>query len=232
MRFDEDDSWRYPPSLRRVRQLPRNGRLALILVAVAIYTGFIFGMQLTSLGWYWGPIAISLFAGNFFHLIVILGFVWSPFAAFICSKIAVQRGLNPWRYALGGALYSSLSLYLWFTLIAAMQDRPFSISQIRYPLYILFILWVLGPITEFTIFSRIKLPYDENIYGWVYLSLWLLLLLLFAVSLSSLLNILEESGSDEHLTPRIPIPEWRPALPFLGLTISGLIMISRFFWPD
>lgn len=206
--------------------------LFLILAAVAIYDGLIFALQFTSVAWYWMALILSLSTTGLFSLIVVAGILWSPVGALICAGIARRTQLNAMKYALAGATYSSVSMYLWLALLSSMDDMPFKIANIRYPLYTLFLLWLLGPITMLAIFSKIHLADEASIYGWVYLSLWLTLLLLFAVSLGAFLSILSESSSDDLLTPKIPFPEWRLVLLFLGALASGLIVGSQLFWPD
>ena len=53
----------------------------------------------------------------------LVGPLWAPFGALICARIAGKRGLNVWRYAGAGALYSLLLFWPWVYLVLRMKDR-------------------------------------------------------------------------------------------------------------
>ena len=52
-----------------------------------------------------------------------VGPLWAPFGALICARIARKRGLNVWRYAGVGALYSILLFWPWVYLALRMNDK-------------------------------------------------------------------------------------------------------------
>ena len=46
-------------------------------------------------------------------MLALFGVVWTPIGAMTCALIARTKGLSPGRYAMIGALYSTLSFLPW-----------------------------------------------------------------------------------------------------------------------
>ena len=80
--------------------------------------GFTFGM---AVGLF--ILILPLFIFGTGLVISAVGPLWAPFGALICARMARRRGLNAWRYAAAGALYSILFFWPWVYLVARMDDR-------------------------------------------------------------------------------------------------------------
>ena len=69
--------------------------------------------------------------------------IWSPFAALICGVIARKTGLSVWKYALAGAICSTLLFVPWVFLIQRMRNRKISYNEIFNPIYFgLYTTWI------------------------------------------------------------------------------------------
>lgn len=66
---------------------------------------------------------LPLFVLGISLMISAIGPLWAPIGALICARMAGKRGLNAWRYAAVGALYSILFFWPWVYLVARMDDR-------------------------------------------------------------------------------------------------------------
>ena len=57
--------------------------------------------------------------------LAVVGLLWAPVAAVVCSVVARKRGLKPWVYAIAGTTHSVLFLFPWVYLLLRMYDvRP------------------------------------------------------------------------------------------------------------
>ncbi|MDE2685995.1 MAG: hypothetical protein OXI16_00635 [Chloroflexota bacterium] len=68
--------------------------------------------------------------------------IWSPFAALICAVIARKTGLSVWKYALAGAIGSTLLFVPWIFLIQRMRNKRISYDEVVKPIYMgLYAIW-------------------------------------------------------------------------------------------
>ena len=81
------------------------------------------------------------------------GLVWAPFAGLVCARAARARGLNPWRYAIVGAVYSALFFLPWIYLLSKIRAKPLRGHTIATGYLFVYGLWLFGPIAEMCIFS-------------------------------------------------------------------------------
>ena len=77
---------------------------------------------------------------------MLLGWLWSPFAALICWLRARSLGLPPRRYAAIGALYSALFFLPWLYLTLRMFGKTVADSVVVVGYIVLYLIWFLGPI--------------------------------------------------------------------------------------
>lgn len=85
--------------------------------------------------------------------LLILGVLWTPFAVFICRRIAHARGLDVDSYGGAGAGYSALFFLPWIYLVVRMLDRNPPSVLIRASYVLLYVCWfaligVTSPITS------------------------------------------------------------------------------------
>ena len=77
---------------------------------------------------------------------MLLGWLWSPFAALICWLRARSLGLDARRYAAAGALYSALFFLPWLYLTLRMFGKTVADSMVSGGYFVLYLIWFLGPI--------------------------------------------------------------------------------------
>ena len=70
------------------------------------------------------------------------GLIFAPLAALSCAWVARKEDLNPWQYALAGAVYSSLVFFPWLYLIRKMQDKPLTKDTISWGIHVAYVIWV------------------------------------------------------------------------------------------
>ncbi len=74
-------------------------------------------------------------------ILLIGGVLWSPFAAFICNRIAKRRGLDADAFTGAGCGYSILFFLPWVYLVGRMNGGHFSRGAIVLVYVIVFALW-------------------------------------------------------------------------------------------
>ena len=84
---------------------------------------------------------------------MLLGWLWTPFAALICWLRARSLGLPPRRYAAIGALYSALFFLPWLYLALRMFGKTVSGPAVSIGCIFLYAVWFCGPIA-FTFLAR------------------------------------------------------------------------------
>ena len=77
---------------------------------------------------------------------MLLGWLWSPFAALICWLRARSLGLDARRYAKAGALYSALFFLPWLYLTLRMFGKTVADWMVSAGYFVLYLIWLLGPI--------------------------------------------------------------------------------------
>lgn len=88
------------------------------------------------------PATIAGFAIGWFVLLLTVGLLWSPFAAFICNRIAKRRGLDADAFIGAGCGYSILFFLPWVYLVGRMNGGHFSRGAIVLVYVIVFALWL------------------------------------------------------------------------------------------
>ncbi len=88
-----------------------------------------------------------------------VGFLWAPFAAYIAYRTARGQGLRSIRYPIAGAVYSALLLLPWLYMIANLRGWRFPIDAV---LFILYAVWLLGPIGEALAIFIISSNYEQS----------------------------------------------------------------------
>ena len=76
-----------------------------------------------------------------FFILLIGGMLWSPFAAFICNRIAKRRRLDADAFTGAGCGYSILFFLPWIYLVGRMNGGHFSRGAIVLVYVIVFALW-------------------------------------------------------------------------------------------
>lgn len=64
-------------------------------------------------------------------VIAILSIAWAPFAAFICARIAWQKGLSVSRYAIYGVIYSAILFLPWLHLMRQMRGKQITHGNVK-----------------------------------------------------------------------------------------------------
>lgn len=98
-------------------------------------------------------------------LVALLGMAWAPFAALICALVARTRGLSPYRYAVAGAMYSSLFLLPWVYLVTSMYGRTIPVILVRLTYVLLYGVWLCGSVlytAVFTVFDLVPDIYSQD----------------------------------------------------------------------
>ena len=102
-----------------------------------------------------------------------VGILWAPFGALICAILARKRGMNAWRYAAVGALYSVLFFWPWVYLVARMDDRTLHRGLIVLFYFGVYVLWlcVIGVLVYIGIYNHPGWAQVANLSNpWVWLS--------------------------------------------------------------
>lgn len=73
-------------------------------------------------------------------IIATLCVAWAPFAAFICGHMASQKRLSVKRYAIHGAIYSTILFLPWWHLMIQMRGEPISQRKITNAYTVIFVL--------------------------------------------------------------------------------------------
>ena len=87
-----------------------------------------------------------VFVGGATVAAMLLGWLWSPFAALICWMRARSLGLDARRYAKVGALYSALFFLPWLYMTLRMFGKTVADSAVSAGYFVLYLIWFLGPI--------------------------------------------------------------------------------------
>ncbi len=78
--------------------------------------------------------------------IMLIGPLLAPFAAATCFIIARSRGMRPMRYAVVGALYSTLFFLPFCYLVARMYNRSVPSGYIRVGYVYIYLVWLFGSV--------------------------------------------------------------------------------------
>ena len=119
---------------------------ALILVALEVVGKFLPSAKAGELGLAGAGIFFALFLLPLVFVVLgmVVGWLWAPFAALICGRVARAKGLERRRYARAGALYSVLFFWPWVYLILQMRGKAVPSFLVR-GMYILLyaVIWPL-----------------------------------------------------------------------------------------
>ncbi len=114
-------------------------------------------------GWLVIPAAALGIATITVSILLIGGVLWSPFAAFICNRIAHAKGLNSTAFTGAGAGYSMLFFLPWVYLVARMNGASVSRSAVIFVYVIVFALW-FGLVAGYVSFWWTEIFYFDS-YG-------------------------------------------------------------------
>ena len=89
-----------------------------------------------------GPFLITAFAA----LVGLFGLAWSPIGAGLCALAARKNGLSAGRFAVAGAIYSSLLFLPWVYILLRILGRVPSASLLRLGFVLAYGTWILGPL--------------------------------------------------------------------------------------
>ncbi len=145
---------------------PGLGCIAVALVpAVVVFVGVVlpnwFGLAGNEVAYLGAGILITfIFPVLFVGLALVVGVAWAPFAALICARVAHAKGLDVWRYALVGAIYSVLFLGPWIYLVARMHNKTLPNSVIRGAYVLLFgLVWPLSALSFIPLAIALPQPF-------------------------------------------------------------------------
>ena len=126
-----------------------------------------------------------------------VGWVWAPFAAWICARAARKRGLEVRRYALAGAVYSTLFFWPWVYLLLRMHRRRVPIFVIRAFFVLVYAAWLIGSVFVWLAIT-IALTTGIRQYQWFH---WLLLtgfLIVLVINISMWIISLKKLRRGHH----------------------------------
>lgn len=103
----------------------------------------VFGLPGNEVAYIGAGILVSLFFPAIILAIgVAVGLLWAPFAALICGRVARSRGYDGRKYAVAGAVYSTLFFWPWVYLVARLYNRTIPASIVRGTYYMLLgVIW-------------------------------------------------------------------------------------------
>ena len=181
------------------------------------------GLEGNEVGYLGG--ALLIFTLIFFPLALLtlpaLGLLWAPIAALFCSHVAKARGLETRRYALAGAIYSTLFFGPWIYLILRMYNKHIPGCVIRI-VYILTygVLWPISTLSLLLLAIWYQQPFRA-----VFIFVLLLNILAWFMSLIMLIvwhrrqgRVLSEE-SDDVLPNRVYIMPFAYVLGWFLITV-------------
>lgn len=195
--------------------------LPILVVIVLIWLAPRLGLESNEVAYISAAVVITLV--TFPPLIVVIGLVigwiWAPFAALICARVARTRGLDSRRFAAAGAIYSILFFWPWVYLLLRMYGRSVPGSVIRWAYIILYaVIWPISAVGFFH--AAFFLPH------W---TISLLLLLVSAVtwfiSKRRLTNWHQRYGRIQDETSRDVLPNRAYIMPFVHAFAWVLVAI-------
>ena len=99
-------------------------------------------------------------------LILIIGVLWSPFAALICEEVASDSGKSAGRFFKAGALHSILLFFPWVYLLLSMHGKSISNRVVWSAYGVLYLACLLGPILFNVLLAReilgLKINYPDS----------------------------------------------------------------------
>ena len=134
--------------------------LPILVVIVLLWLAPRLGLESNEVGYIAGAVVITLV--TFPPLIVLIGLVfgwiWAPFAALVCARVARSQGLDSRRFAAAGAIYSTLFFWPWVYLLLRMHGRSVPAPVIRGAYIVLYA--VIWPATVLAFFpAALVLPH-------------------------------------------------------------------------
>ena len=147
---------------------------------------------------------------------LVLGLVWAPFGALVCSLVARRKGLERRRFAVAGALYSLFFFWPWVYLLLRMYDRSVPRFLVRGAYIMLYgAIWPFGSLIFFVVAGNSP-------------TIWVIPVLLFVgsgitwiVSMRMLTSWLKNQEQTEQ--PPDVLPHRNYIVPF-GLTFAWLLL--------
>ena len=178
-------------------------------------------MTLTVSYFIFGPIVVT---GGFW-LLLLIGVVWAPFAAYLMHRAARRRGLDSPRYAIAGAAYSLFLLFPWFLAMATLHGRRFPIGPI---LFFLYLVWLLGPMGAtfaiYTVRSGISQAFSEPVITLQFALVSVVALIVMAFAwIGSLVHVLR---LDLTYTRSDHLLEYRYVMPFAFASASAVAFLT------
>ena len=130
-------------SLLHIRVMLAAATVVLMLLGLVFFSGLVqdeSGREISSFGT--DPAKIWLVG------LIILGIclLWVPLSAYICARIAHNRGLSARRYAIAGAAYSMLFFFPGLYFVMQMRNKTVWKPAIWAVYAVLYAGWLLGPI--------------------------------------------------------------------------------------
>ena len=122
--------------------------------------------------------------------------LWVPLSAYICARIAHNRGLSARRYAIAGAAYSMLFFFPGLYFVMQMLNKAVWKPTIWAAYAFLYAIWLLGPIALTLAFAGLSAGTLGlgAFLSVLLLSLFLAMSLAWCISLFRLLNRHSPSG--------------------------------------
>ena len=169
--------------------------------------------------------------------LLVIGILFSPFAALKCARVAEDKGLSMWRYALVGGLFSIALLLPWMYLIRRMQGTQVSYKSIRWSYLALYIFWLLLLIThpigtpDWHVETRIEFTWTYFSSNWAdfpdavknTLLAWVAILLFSAITFAISLIVLWRRSSVKNYDPENQrhdeLPRFVYIMPFVCVSV-------------
>ena len=83
---------------------------------------------------------------TFSLLLLVIGVLWSPFGALICTRVASARGMPHWGPAEAGAKWSLLFFFPWIYILLRILGKRLSDKVVVGAYIVLYLACLLGPI--------------------------------------------------------------------------------------
>ena len=140
-------------------------------------------------------------------VLVSVGVLWSPFAAFWCARVARGSGLSARSYAVRGGVYSALFLLPWVYLILRMTGKPGGRAVATCSYALLYAIWFIFVMLSSGL-GVVYLPseqpehYRQTLFGfnwqWTLYLIDASVLALSAYLWVSSLRIVRRRGEEDH----------------------------------
>lgn len=91
-----------------------------------------------------GVAVIAAFSYHFTMLLLYVGVLFVPLAAFLCAWAARKRGMNAQHYAITGMVCSILLFLPWIYLMVSLLGKSVSATLVRAGYIFLYFVWLFG----------------------------------------------------------------------------------------